>query len=145
MTVFQEAFVNCLYTLTRVLVTLIVASLLWVPIGVWLGLRPWAAQRSKSIAQFLAAFPANIFFPFFVIGIVRYDLNPNLWLSPLMMVGAQWYIFFNVIAGASAFPNDLKEVTALFHISHWNWWKKIMLPGIFSFYVTGILTAWGAA
>lgn len=143
--ILREAFIGCLYTLMRVLSTLAIASLIWVPIGVWLGLRPWAAQRSKSISQFLAAFPANIFFPFFVIGIVSYNLDPTIWLSPLMMIGAQWYIFFNVIAGTSAFPNDLKEVTAIYRVGNWNWWKKIMLPGIFPFYITGTLTAWGAA
>lgn len=140
-----EALWGCLYTFLRVAATLIIASLIWVPIGVWLGIRPWAAQRSKSISQFLAAFPANIFFPFFVIVIVKYSLNPDIWLSPLMMLGAQWYIFFNVVAGASAFPNDLKEVSALYHIRTWNWWRKVMLPGIFPYYITGGLTAWGGA
>lgn len=143
--IFREALIGCFYTLTRVLMTLALASLIWIPIGVWLGLRPWAAQRSKSMSQFLAAFPANIFYPFFVVGIVTYNLDPTIWLSPLMMIGAQWYIFFNVIAGASAFPNDLKEASAIYHVSHWTWWKKIILPGIFPFYITGTLTAWGAA
>ncbi len=143
--ILTEALIGCLYTFIRVIITLTLASLVWVPIGVWLGLRPWAAQRSKSISQFLAAFPANIFFPFFVVGIVTYNLNPTIWLSPLMIIGAQWYIFFNVIAGASTFPNDLKEVSALFHVGTWNWWRKVILPGILPFYITGMLTAWGAA
>ena len=74
------------------------------PIGVWLGLRPVWARRAQPIAQFLAAFPANLLFPPFVLFIVYFHLNPDIWLTPLMVLGTQWYILFNVIAGAAAFP-----------------------------------------
>ncbi len=119
--------------------------MIWVPIGVAVGLRPKVAEVVQPIAQFLAAFPANLLFPVAVFVIVRFDLAPKIWLSPLMILGTQWYILFNVIAGASAFPNDLKEAAASFRISGWHWWRDVILPGIFPYYVTGAITASGGA
>jgi NitT/TauT family transport system permease protein len=132
-------------TLARVIILITLASLIWVPIGVWIGLRPKLAQRIQPLAQFLAAFPANLAFPVFVVIIVRYGLNANIWLSPLMILGTQWYILFNVIAGASAFPSDLKEAASSFHLNGWRWWMKVMLPGIFPYYITGAITASGGS
>lgn len=132
-------------TMLRVVLLMALATLIWVPIGVWIGLRPHVAERVQPLAQFLAAFPANIVFPFAVVAIVRFGLNPNIWLSPLMVLGTQWYILFNVIAGASAFPNDLKEAAATFRIRGWYWWRKVILPGIFPYYVTGAITASGGS
>jgi NitT/TauT family transport system permease protein len=132
-------------TLTRVIVLIALATLIWVPVGVWIGLRPKLAERIQPLAQFLAAFPANLAFPVFVEVIVRYDLNPNVWLSPLMILGTQWYILFNVIAGASAFPTDLREAAGSFHLRGWRWWVKVILPGIFPYYITGALTASGGS
>lgn len=132
-------------TMLRVIVLMALATLIWVPIGVWIGLRPRVAERVQPLAQFLAAFPANIVFPFAVVAIVKFGLNPNIWLSPLMVLGTQWYILFNVIAGASAFPNDLKEAAATFRIKGWYWWRKVILPGIFPYYVTGAITASGGS
>jgi NitT/TauT family transport system permease protein len=134
-----------LLTMLRVLVLIAVASLIWVPIGVWIGLRPWAAERVQPIAQFLAAFPANVLFPFFVVGIAAWNLSPNVWLSPLMVLGTQWYILFNVIAGASAFPTDLREAATIYRLRSWQWWRQVILPGIFPYYVTGALTASGGS
>jgi NitT/TauT family transport system permease protein len=134
-----------LLTLTRVVVLIALASVIWVPIGVWIGLRPWAATRVQPVAQFLAAFPANVLFPMAVVVIVREHLNPNIWLSPLMVLGTQWYILFNVIAGASAFPTDLREVSTLFRLRSWQWWRKVIVPGILPYYVTGALTASGGS
>jgi NitT/TauT family transport system permease protein len=132
-------------TLARVIVLITLATLIWVPIGVWIGLRPKLAERVQPLAQFLAAFPANLAFPVFVVIIVRYNLDPNIWLSPLMILGTQWYILFNVIAGASAFPNDLREVAGSFHLGGWRWWVKVILPGIFPYYITGAITASGGS
>ncbi|CCD29067.1 Nitrate/sulfonate/bicarbonate ABC transporter [Candidatus Glomeribacter gigasporarum BEG34] len=132
-------------TLARVLLLILLASVIWVPVGMWIGLRPALAQRVQPLAQFLAAFPANLLFPLFVVAIVRFQLNPDLWLSPLIVLGTQWYILFNVIAGASAYPNDYREAAASLHIRGWQWWKKVMLPGIFPYYVTGAMTASGGA
>ncbi|MEP9372134.1 ABC transporter permease subunit [Mesorhizobium sp. KR1-2] len=139
------AFGGGFATLLRVAVLVGLASLIWVPLGVWIGLRPAVAQKVQPLAQFLAAFPANVLFPFAVIAIVATGASPNIWLSPLMILGTQWYILFNVIAGASAFPSDLREAAAVFRLSSWSWWTKVMLPGIFPYYVTGALTATGGS
>ena len=132
-------------TLVRVAVLIVIASLIWVPIGVWIGLRPWAAEVVQPFAQFLAAFPGNVLFPIVVVAIVTFRLSPDVWLSPLMVLGTQWYILFNVVAGASAFPTDLREVSALYRLRSWQWWRKVILPGIFPYYVTGALTASGGS
>jgi NitT/TauT family transport system permease protein len=132
-------------TFLRVAVLIAIASAIWVPIGVWICLRPWAAERVQPLAQFLAAFPANVLFPMAVVGIVTWKLDPNIWLSPLMVLGTQWYILFNVIAGASAFPTDLREASTLYRLRSWQWWRKVILPGIFPYYVTGALTASGGS
>ena len=134
-----------LVTMVRVVVLLFLASLFWVPVGVWIGLRPKIAERVQPMAQFLAAFPANVVFPIAVIGILALRLSPDIWLSFLIIFGTQWYIVFNVIAGATAFPNDLREAAANFRISGWSWWRNVMLPGIFPYYVTGALTASGGS
>ncbi|MGJ4898600.1 ABC transporter permease [Bradyrhizobium oligotrophicum] len=134
-----------LITLIRVVVLIGLASLIWVPVGVWIGLRPKLAERIQPLAQFLAAFPANLAFPVFVVLIVRFRLDANVWLSPLMILGTQWYILFNVIAGASAFPTDLREAAASLHLTGWRWWFKVVLPGIFPYYITGAITASGGS
>jgi NitT/TauT family transport system permease protein len=139
------AFGLGLITLARVVVLIAIASLIWVPIGVWIGLRPSLAERAQPIAQFLAAFPANVLFPIVVVIIVSLRLNPDIWLSPLMILGTQWYILFNVVAGASAFPTDLREASSLFRLRSWQWWRDVILPGIFPYYVTGALTASGGS
>ena len=133
------------FTLLRVVVLIVLASLVWVPIGVWLGLRPVWARRAQPLAQFLAAFPANLLFPPFVLFIVYFHLNADIWLTPLMILGTQWYILFNVVAGAAAFPGDLREVASNFRVGGWLWWRKVMIPGIFAYYVTGAITASGGS
>ncbi len=132
-------------TMLRVVVLIALASLVWVPVGVWIGLNPKWAERLQPVAQFLAAFPANVLFPFAVIGIVHWRLSPDIWLSPLMILGTQWYILFNVIAGASAIPTDLREAAGMFGVRGWQWWRQVALPGVFPYYVTGALTASGGS
>jgi NitT/TauT family transport system permease protein len=134
-----------LLTLIRVLVLIAIASAIWVPIGVWIGLRPAWTERIQPFAQFLAAFPANVLFPVAVILIVSLRVNPDVWLSPLMVLGTQWYILFNVIAGASAIPTDLKEAGSVFGVRSWQWWRQIGLPAVFPYYVTGAITASGGS
>ncbi len=133
------------YTLVRVVVLIALATAIWVPIGVWVGTRPYAALIVQPIAQFLAAFPANVVFPIVVSGIVAWRLDPNIWLSPLMVLGTQWYILFNVIAGASAIPAELRSVGANFRIRGWLWWRRIALPAVMPYYVTGAITASGGS
>ncbi len=138
-------FVLGLITAIRVLVLIAIASLIWVPIGVWIGLRPRLADRVQPIVQFLAAFPANLFFPMAVVLILRFRLNTEIWLSPLMILGTQWYIVFNVIGGAIALPAELKLAASNLGVRRWLWWRRIMLPAIFPAYVTGAVTAAGGS
>jgi NitT/TauT family transport system permease protein len=142
--IWNALWLGCL-TMLRVVVLIILVSLIWVPIGVWIGLRPRVAAAVQPLAQFLAAFPANLIFPLAVVIIARWDLPPDIWLSPLIVFGTQWYILFNVIAGASAFPTDLKFAAANLHLKGWQWWKRVMIPAILPFYVTGAITASGAS
>jgi NitT/TauT family transport system permease protein len=144
----REVFAVCglgFLTLFRVIILIAIASVIWTPIGVWVGLRPRWAAAIQPVAQFLAAFPSNLLFPIVVVGIVRFHLVPDIWLSPLIILGTQWYILFNVIAGASAFPNDLREAAASFGVKGWAWWRKVALPGVFPYFVTGAITASGGA
>jgi NitT/TauT family transport system permease protein len=134
-----------LATLARVIILIAIASLVWVPIGVAIGLRPSVTRIVQPIAQFLAAFPANLFFPVVVSVIVAWRLSPNIWLSPLMILGTQWYILFNVIVGASSLSLDLRHVAENLHIRGWLWWSRIALPAIFPFYLTGAITASGGS
>jgi NitT/TauT family transport system permease protein len=133
------------FTMIRVIVLMIIAALVWVPIGVWIGLRPKATRVAQPIVQFLAAFPANLLFPPFVIAILYFHVSPNIWLTPLMLIGTQWYILFNVIAGAAAFPGDMKEAVANFRIRGFLWWRKVIIPGILPYFITGAITASGGA
>jgi NitT/TauT family transport system permease protein len=134
-----------LATLARVVVLIAIASLIWVPIGVWVGTRPRVALFVQPVAQFLAAFPANLLFPIVVSGIVAWRLNPNIWLSPLMILGTQWYILFNVIAGAAAIPAELRAVAVNLRVRGWLWWRRIALPAVLPYYVTGAITASGGS
>jgi NitT/TauT family transport system permease protein len=140
-----EVFLLGFVTALRVLILILLASLIWVPIGVWIGLRPKIARRAQPIVQFLAAFPANLFFPVAVVLIIRFQLNVEIWVSPLMILGTQWYILFNVIAGAASIPNDLHYAARNLGVSRLLWWRRIILPAIFPAYITGALTAAGGS
>ena len=137
------AFVLGLYTLIRVVILMALATIVWVPAGVLIGLSPRWSRVLGGAAQFLAAFPANLFYPIFVVLIVRYALNPDIWLTPLIILGTQWYIAFNVIAGAAAYPGDLREAAKNFRVGGLLWWRRVILPGIFPYFVTGAITASG--
>ncbi|HEV2702987.1 MAG TPA: ABC transporter permease subunit [Steroidobacteraceae bacterium] len=147
-TTLNEALGVCglsLVTMVRVFVFIAIASLIWVPIGVWVGLRPNVVAYVQPVAQFMAAFPAQLLFPFVVSFIVRWKLTPDIWLSPLMILGTQWYILFNVIAGASAIPGELRYAAENFNLRGWQWWKTLALPAVFPYYVTGAITASGGS
>jgi len=132
-------------TLARVVVLIAIASVIWVPVGVWVGTHSRAAVIVQPVAQFLAAFPANVVFPVVVSLIVVWRLDPNIWLSPLMILGTQWYILFNVIAGAAAIPAELRAVGVNLHVRGWLWWRRIALPAVLPYYVTGAITASGGS
>jgi NitT/TauT family transport system permease protein len=134
-----------LITAVRVLVLIAIATAVWVPIGVWIGLRPKITARAQPIVQFLAAFPSNLFFPVAVVLILRFHANTEIWLSPLMILGTQWYILFNVISGASSLPRDFQYVAQNLGVSRWVWWRRLIIPAIFPAYITGALTAAGGS
>ena len=140
-----HAFVLGLYTMLRVLVLIALAALVWVPVGVWIGMNPRWAGRLQAVVQFLAAFPANLMFPVAVLLIVRWHLNPNIWLSPLMVLGTQWYLLFNVIAGASSVPTELRYAAQNLGLTGWLKWRRYLLPAIFPSFVTGAITASGGS
>lgn len=140
-----HVFVLGFYTLVRVLVLIALAALVWVPVGVWIGMNPRWAGRLQGVAQFMAAFPANLMFPVAVLFIVRWHLNPNIWLAPLMVLGTQWYLLFNVIAGASSVPTELRYAAGNLGLSGWLRWRRYLLPAVFPSFVTGAITASGGS
>jgi NitT/TauT family transport system permease protein len=132
-------------TMTRVIVLIALAALIWVPIGIRIGLNPNVARIAQPVAQFLAAFPANLMFPLAVMLIARFSLNPEIWLSPLMIFGTQWYILFNVIAGATGIPTELKLAARNFGLRGWLMWKRFLIPAVFPNLLTGLVTAAGGS
>lgn len=139
------AFVYGLLTLLRVVALVAASSLVWVPVGVAIGFHPRFARFAQPLAQFLASFPANFLFPFFTALLIRFHVSLDIGGILLMSLGAQWYVLFNVIAGAQAIPSDLKEMAKVFQLQGWPLWKSLILPGIFPFYVSGAVTAAGGA
>ncbi|GGP24161.1 ABC transporter permease [Silvimonas iriomotensis] len=140
-----HVFLLGIYTLIRVMVLIALAAVVWVPIGVWIGMNPRWADRLQAVAQFLAAFPANLVFPLAVVIIVKLHLHPDIWLSPLIILGTQWYILFNVIAGASSIPTELRYAARNLGLTGWLKWKRYMLPAVFPSFVTGAITASGGS
>ena len=132
-------------TLLRVVAMSVIATLIWTPIGVWIGLRPRVARVAQPLAQIAASFPVNMTFPFIVAFFIWTRVPINLGSVLLMALGTQWYILFNVIAGAMAIPTDLREAAALFGLHRWQLWKTLIIPANFPFWVTGALTATGGA
>jgi len=132
-------------TSVRVFAVILISSLIWIPIGVWIGRSSKAASYVQPIAQFLAAFPANLLFPVVTALIIHYQLNVNIWTSPLMILGTQWYILFNVIAGVMALPSHLYDAMGTLGVKGWLRWKRFILPGIFPYFITGAITAAGGA
>ena len=134
-----------LATFGRVVVVVIFATLIWVPLGVWIGLNPKISRLAQPVVQVLASFPANFLFPMFAAVLVVTGISLNVGGIVLMALGSQWYILFNVIAGASAIPNDLREAAANLQLPRTLRWRKLILPAIFPSYVTGGITAAGGA
>jgi NitT/TauT family transport system permease protein len=122
-----------------------VSSIVWVPVGVWIGFNPRVAQFMQPIVQVLASFPANFVFPFAIVIFLDLGISLNYGSILLMLLGTQWYVLFNVIAGASAVPSDLKEAMDNLGVHGVERWRRLILPAIFPAYVTGAITAAGGA
>ncbi len=132
-------------TLLRVAAMSVIATLIWTPIGVWIGLRPRVARIAQPLAQIAASFPVNMTFPFIVAFFIATHISINFGSVLLMALGTQWYILFNVIAGTMAIPTDLREAATLFGMHRWRLWRTLIIPAIFPFWVTGAVTATGGA
>jgi len=134
-----------LLTLLRVAAMTLIATVVWTPIGVWIGLRPRVARIAQPLAQIAASFPVNMTFPFVVGLFIATGVSIDFGSVLLMTLGTQWYILFNVIAGTMAIPSDLRDAARMFGLARWRLWKVLILPAIFPFWVTGAVTATGGA
>ena len=132
-------------TFLRVNAALLISALWTIPVGVAIGLNPKLARVVQPVAQVLASVPATAFFPILLIGLVKIGGGLGIGSVALMLLGTQWYILFNVIAGAMSVPSDLKEAAAVYHFTRWQRWTKLILPGIFPYLITGMVTASGGA
>ena len=132
-------------TFLRVNASLLLSAAWTIPVGVAIGLNPRLARVVQPVAQILASVPATAFFPILLIGLVKIGGGLGIGSIALMLLGTQWYILFNVIAGAMSIPSDLREVASLFHFTRWQRWTKLILPGIFPYLITGMVTASGGA
>lgn len=134
-----------LLTFARVLVLLVVGTLVWVPIGLWIGLTPRVTRVAQPLVQVLASFPANFLFPFAALAFVSTGISLDVGGIVLMALGAQWYLLFNAIAGAAAIPNDLREAAQSLRLGPAARWRRLYAPALFPSWVTGALTAAGGA
>ncbi len=140
-----DAFGLGAITFARVVILVVLGTIVWVPIGVWIGFNPKIARIAQPVVQVLASFPANFLFPFATLAFIKVGLSLSVGGILLMSLGAQWYILFNSIAGAMAIPTDLREAADALGLHGWQRWKRLMIPGIFPAYVTGGITASGGA
>ena len=132
-------------TFLRVNASLLISAAWTIPVGVAIGMNPRLARIVQPVAQVLASVPATAFFPILLIGLVSIGGGLGIGSIALMLLGTQWYILFNVIAGAMSIPSDLREVSELFHFTRWQRWTRLILPGIFPYLITGMVTASGGA
>jgi NitT/TauT family transport system permease protein len=144
-TEFHQLGIGLVATFLRVNVTLVLGALWTIPVGVAIGLNPRLARIAQPLAQIAASVPATALFPVVLLVLIRLGGGLGIGSIVLLLLGTQWYILFNVIAGAMAIPTDLKEAASVFGIRGWERWRKLILPGIFPFLVTGMVTASGGA
>ena len=138
-------FLAAIFTWLRTLAAIIIGVSWTVPAGVAIGLSPRWSRRLQPVVQVVASIPATAIFPIFLLALVNLPGGLS-WASILLMLlGTQWYILFNVIAGAMAIPSDLREATTNYHVTGWRKWRTLILPGIFPYLITGLLTASGGA
>jgi NitT/TauT family transport system permease protein len=141
----RQLFLGAGATFLRVNVTLIIAALWTIPAGVAIGLNPKLARILQPITQVVASVPATALFPVLMLALIRLGGGLGIGSIVLMLLGTQWYILFNVIAGAMAIPSDLKEAATVYRFTRWQRWTRLILPGIFPYLVTGMITASGGA
>jgi NitT/TauT family transport system permease protein len=132
-------------TFLRVNSALLISALWTIPVGVAIGFNPRLARIVQPLAQVMASVPASAFYPVLLLGLIRIGGGLGIGSIALMLLGTQWYILFNVIAGAMSIPSDLREVTTLYRFTQFQRWTRLILPGIFPFLITGMVTASGGA
>ncbi len=132
-------------TFGRVVVSLLIAALWTIPAGVAIGFNPRLARVAQPFAQLAASVPATALFPVLLLALIRMGGGLGIGSILLMLLGTQWYVLFNVVAGAMAIPTDLREVADVFRFGRWARWRTVILPGIFPYLVTGMVTASGGA
>ncbi|MGH2457385.1 MAG: ABC transporter permease subunit, partial [Chloroflexota bacterium] len=137
--------IGALATFLRTTVTLVIGAAWTIPVGVWIGMNPKLAQRAQPVVQVVASIPATAVFPALLLVLLGLPGGLSVAAVALMLLGTQWYILFNVIAGAMAIPSDLREAAAVYKLSGWRRWRHLILPAIFPFLVTGMITATGGA
>ena len=140
-----HAFALGAMTLLRVLVVVLISSVVWVPVGVWIGFSPRVAQYLQPVVQVFASFPANFIYPFAIVIFLAAGISLDYGSVVLLALGTQWYVLFNVIAGASSVPSDLKEAMDNLGVHGWERWRRMIIPAVFPAYVTGAITAAGGA
>jgi NitT/TauT family transport system permease protein len=138
-------FYNLLFTFSRVLAAIAIGSVIMIPLGVSIGLNPKLSRILQPVIQVVASFPAPMLFPLVILGLSSLGIGINFAAIALMLLGTQWYILFNVVAGAMAIPNDLREVSRVMNLSKVQTWTKLILPGIFPSLITGWVTSAGGA
>lgn len=132
-------------TFARTTIALIIAALWTLPVGVWIGTNPRWARRLQPVVQIVASVPATAVFPVLLLALLALPGGLNIAAVALMLLGTQWYVLFNVIAGAMAIPSDLREAAITYRLTGWRRWKTLILPAIFPYLVTGMITATGGA
>jgi len=142
---FRQIGIGLAATFLRVNLTLVLGALWTIPVGVAIGFNPRLARIAQPLAQIAASVPATALFPVVLLVLIRLGGGLGVGSIVLLLLGTQWYILFNVIAGAIAIPTDLKEAARVFGIRGWERWRTLILPGIFPFLVTGMITASGGA
>lgn len=132
-------------TAARVIIAMLLSIVIFTPLGVWIGLRPRLVRIFQPVIQIMAAIPSNVFYPIVTVILITWHQSLNAWTIPMIMLGTQWYVLFNVIAGASVIPSQMVDVSRVFGVKGWMWWSKYILPAIFPYIVTGIISAAGGA
>src|SRR5450432_3353643 len=142
---YRELLTGAGATFLRVLAALLIGALWTIPVGVAIGFNPRLARTAQPLAQIAASVPATALFPVVLLLLIRVGGGLGIGSIVLLLLGTQWYILFNVIAGAIAIPTDLKECCSVFRVRGLERWRKLILPGIFPYLVTGLVTASGGA
>jgi NitT/TauT family transport system permease protein len=145
LTDWENIGIGALATLLRVTIAVLIALAWTIPVGVLIGVNARAANILQPIVQIAASIPATALFPVLLLGLLNLPEGPNIAAVLLMLLGTQWYLLFNIIAGASAIPQDLQYTSDLMRLSGWKRWRTLILPALFPYIVTGLITAGGGA